>query len=128
MKPKPFFAAPLLAAAIALSGCAGGLYEAKSWISPGGDSVIADWDVASAKCEAEALDETADEEEKKSAQEAAQGGATLGRALSGAEPDYGAQMLSGALIGVMPYMMDESAKNKRFIECMEELGWEKAEK
>ena len=130
MKTKTIFAAALLVAALPLSGCGAGLYEAKSWNSPGGDAVTADWDVASAKCEAEAIDEEAGEGEKAAAQNVAKTAVETKNtldALSGAAPVPGMDLLSGALIGAMPHAMDEGAKNEKFTECMEELGWKQAD-
>lgn len=137
MKTKTIFAAALLVAALPLSGCGAGLYEAKSWTSPDGDAVTADWDVASAKCEAEALEEEADEEEKESVQGALESAAevkstldTIG-SLTGVPTNpadaLGGDLLLGGLIGAAPHVMDEGAKNERFTECMQGLGWKQAE-
>ena len=131
MKPKHIFPAALLSAVFTLSGCAAGLYEAKSWTSPGGEAVTADWDVASAKCEAEAIEEEASEGEKAAAQTVAKSGVEMSNtldSLSGSVPNPGIGLLGGALIGALPHAMDESAKNDKFIECMKKLDWKQAEK
>ena len=130
MKSKFIFAAALLFSALALSACGGGLYAAKSWITPGGDAVTADWDVASAKCEAEAIDKEASAMEKETAQTIAKAAVETKNtvdALAGAAPIPGLDMLGGAMIGAMPHAMDEGAKNEHFINCMKALGWKQAE-
>lgn len=130
MMPKFLSTTLPLAATLILAGCGAGLYDSGNWQAPPGDAVTADWDVASAKCEGEAVNKEASAEEKRAAMEiAASTGATLSdirRHDLGPEADavvLGLAVAIGIIAGLMPSQMDEAAKDNHFIHCMRSLGW-----
>ena len=116
-------------AGVALSGCGAALYEEGSWIPPDSDAVIADWDVASAQCEGEAINKRANAAEKARAragfQSAMQAGQELGN--TGSDEAFAIGLAVGLMGGLLSEVaasnMDEEAKDAHFIRCMRRLGW-----
>lgn len=122
--------AVLLTVLLALAGCGAALYESSNWQAPPGDALTTDWDVASAKCEGEAINKEASEEEKRAMLEMT---ASTGSVLSdignnNLSPEADAVLLGlavavGIIGGLMPSQMDENAKDDHFARCMKSLGW-----
>ena len=116
-----------LVTALFLSGC-GNIYEAGYWRAPKIDAVIADWDVASAKCEHEAKDKQASLEEKWAAQSAVTSATQMSQQMNyalgrGGYDNFAVGIVGGIIAGIIPAGMDESAKDDHFTHCMKSLGW-----
>ena len=118
-----------LAAGVTLSGCSSALYEKGTWTPPPGDAITADWDVASAQCEGEAINKEASAEDKEAAQSGFQTAMQAGQELgnTGSDDAFAAGMViglaGGLLSAVATSSMDEEAKDAHFTQCMEGLGW-----
>lgn len=114
-----------------LAGCGGGIYKQTSWKSPKDKGrVTADWDVASAICDALAGDRELTPEEQIEIEERRQSLRETGSAIQEFLDEAGIEgggELAGAVAGFLSGFLGgkKGKQDEEFVRCMEEFGWEK---
>ena len=113
-----------------LAGCGTGIYTQKSWSPPGDKGkATADWDVASAICDARAGERELTPEEQRTIAEKRQSLRESGSAIQEILDDAGIEggELAGAVAGFLSGFLGgkKGKQDEEFVKCMEEFGWKK---